>query len=77
MNDLLAHIDDLLRSTGGGGVFLIIFSGFICVVISTAILVISVIKCIFGTYQLLKRVVFRYGRRQAGRGSTIGRDNTR
>ncbi|ENJ5109449.1 hypothetical protein AB1M28_001862 [Salmonella enterica] len=74
MADLLTHIDDLLRSGGGGGV-LILFLGFIFAVISTAILAISVVKCILGAYRLLKRVVFRNGDRQASRGSAAGRDN--
>ncbi|ECQ2842221.1 hypothetical protein FZ360_20140 [Salmonella enterica] len=63
MSDLLTHIDDLLRS-GGGGVFFIIFSGFIFAVISTAILAISVVKCILGVYRLLKRVTFRNGNKK-------------
>ncbi|EBA8055294.1 hypothetical protein OWA30_004214 [Salmonella enterica] len=63
ISDLLTHIDDLLRS-GGGGVFLILFSGFIFVVISTAILVISVVKCMLGVYRLLKRVTFRNGNKK-------------
>ncbi|ECG8633421.1 hypothetical protein FNN91_20890 [Salmonella enterica subsp. salamae] len=58
--DLLTHIDGLLRS-GGGGVFLILLFGFISIVISTAILAISVFKGIFGAYQLFKRVMFRNG----------------
>ncbi|EBZ4144343.1 hypothetical protein EBC17_21045 [Salmonella enterica subsp. enterica serovar Kottbus] len=48
-----------------GGIFLILFFGVIFAVISTAILAISVIKCILGAYRLLKRVVFRNGNRQA------------
>lgn len=63
MSDLLIHIDDLLRS-GGGGVFLILFFGVIFVVISTAILVISAVKCILGVYRLLKRVTFRNGNKK-------------
>ncbi|ATT77496.1 hypothetical protein A7S34_06515 [Salmonella enterica] len=57
-----------------GGIFLILFFGVIFAVISTAILA---IKCVFATCQLLKRVVFRNGSCQAGRGSTIGQDNIR
>lgn len=63
MSDLLTHVDDLLRS-GGGGVFLILFFGVIFVVISTALLVISVVKCILGVYRLLKRVTFRNGNKK-------------
>ncbi|EAA7203237.1 hypothetical protein QQ14_18560 [Salmonella enterica subsp. enterica] len=57
-----------------GGIFLILFFGVIFAVISTAILA---IKCIFVICQLLKRVVFRNGSCQAGRGSTIGQDKAR
>lgn len=84
----LADIIALLHGEHGGVVLVILFLGFIFGVISMSILVISVIRCIFGAYQLLKRVVFRNrdsafrtdagtGRkmRNTGRGSTAGRDN--
>lgn len=84
----LADIIALLHGEHGGVVLVILFLGLIFRVISMSILVISVIRCIFGAYQLLKRVVFRNrdsafrtdagtGRkmRNAVRGSTAGRDN--
>ncbi|EAQ4581934.1 hypothetical protein EG896_04400 [Salmonella enterica] len=84
----LADIIALLHGEHGGVVLVILFLGLIFGVISMSILVISVIRCIFGAYQLLKRVVFRNrdsafrtdagtGRkmRNAVRGSTAGRDN--
>lgn len=61
--DLLTHIDELLRS-GGGGVFLILLFGFISIVISSAVLAISVFKCIVGAYQLFKSVIFRNGNKK-------------
>ncbi|MCT7049907.1 hypothetical protein, partial [Salmonella enterica] len=77
-----------LHGEHGGVVLVILFLGLIFGVISMSILVISVIRCIFGAYQLLKRVVFRNrdsafrtdagtGKkmRNAVRGSTAGRDN--
>lgn len=91
MPDLMEEIENisaLLHGEHGGVVLVILFLGFIFGVISMSILVISVIRCIFGAYQLLKRVVFRNrdsafrtdagtGRkmRNTGRGSTAGRDN--
>ncbi|EBE0981609.1 hypothetical protein R1588_002676 [Salmonella enterica] len=84
----LADIIALLHGEHGGVVLVILFLGLIFGVISMSILVISVIRCIFGAYQLLKRVVFRNrdsafrtdagtGRkiRNAVRGSTAGLDN--
>lgn len=78
MPDLMAEVANisvLLHGEYGGVVLVILFLGCIYGVISTAILAISVVKCILGAYRLLKRVVFRKGDRQAGRGSAAGRDN--
>lgn len=52
----LADIIALLHGEHGGVVLVILFLGLIFGVISMSILVISVIRCIFGAYQLLKRV---------------------
>ncbi|EMJ9620769.1 hypothetical protein V8G21_001230 [Salmonella enterica] len=62
MPDLMEEIENisaLLHGEHGGVVLVILFLGLIFGVISMSILVISVIRCIFGAYQLLKRVVFR------------------